>query len=419
MKPKIGKYYFVISVVFLVFVYGVFVGRTKMFPFKLFEQAKDGFDYVVERLKKRAAIIENKDNKFLNAPVYIGDTLKRYVLISGIDSSGSVYVKLINESNRTIKKWDIDINYFADLLKDGQDWKGEFSLKKQLIHGISILDNGDLVFNIEKSGMIRLNRESEVVWSLPIKSHHSIYIDNDGFIWACGLHYTGLEYPSSTNRMLDQSILKISQEGKIVNYWSLTKILEDSGLSGMAFPLGSERVFNRYHINDVEPFEGNDSGFFEKGDIMVSIRDFNTIMIFNAQTGLVKKLVSFHFSRQHDPDFIDANTISVFDNRYFDTKGGNMSSRIVEINVVKNELDVFFIGSSEFPFYSRTMGKHTWLPNGHLLATDAESGKVFEIDENKKVVWVYNNFIGKNRKGMVFDAIPVSDEIVEIYKNDK
>ena len=44
-------------------------------------------------------------------------------------------------------------------------------------------------------------------------------------------------------------------------------------------------------------------------------------------------------------------------------------------------------GSGETPFYSWQRGKHQMLPNGNVLVTDAEQGRVFEAARDGGPVW--------------------------------
>ena len=55
-------------------------------------------------------------------------------------------------------------------------------------------------------------------------------------------------------------------------------------------------------------------GIFKKGDVLVSLRNINTIFVFNRENDKIKFIPTGSFVRQHDPDFVDGETISVFDN---------------------------------------------------------------------------------------------------------
>ncbi len=115
--------------------------------------------------------------------------------------------------------------------------------------------------------------------------------------------------------------------------------------------------------------------------------------------------------RQHDPDFVDGNTISVLDNNNLSPSENSsfagetgLSSKIVELNVLENKTSVFFEGSKDNLFFTNIMGKHQWLPNGNVLITESRSGRAFEITSEGDVVWEYYNLVQEDILGLIAEA---------------
>ena len=128
------------------------------------------------------------------------------------------------------------------------------------------------------------------------------------------------------------------------------------------------------HLNDVEPFPARlKEGFFKKGDVLVSLRNINTVFVFNRETEKIKFICTGLFIRQHDPDFIDGNTFSVFDNTRRPEEY-HPQSRIAIVSAPDKTVKTYYEGTPEHPFYTRIMGKHQWLPNGDLLITETCRG---------------------------------------------
>ena len=50
-----------------------------------------------------------------------------------------------------------------------------------------------------------------------------------------------------------------------------------------------------------------------------------------------------------------------------------------------------FRGSAAEPFYSRTCGTVGRLDSGHLVVTESDKGRVFELDNRQRIVWEYYN----------------------------
>ncbi|MGH8106401.1 MAG: arylsulfotransferase family protein, partial [Arenimonas sp.] len=161
------------------------------------------------------------------------------------------------------------------------------------------------------------------------------------------------------------------------------------------------------HLNDVETFPSSRApGTFAPGDVMISLRDINGIIVFDPKTKRIKYRSVGQILRQHDPDFIDGNTISVFDNNTLevlekDSEIKDRNSRIVTLSAVDDSIEVRFTGSHHQPFFTRIMGKHQWLPNGNLLITEARRGRVFEVDTRGAIIWEYFNIVENNVLGQI------------------
>lgn len=134
----------------------------------------------------------------------------------------------------------------------------------------------------------------------------------------------------------------------------------------------------------------------------MSLRNINTVLVLDPVTLKIRYLTTGKFVRQHDADFIDGNTISVYDNNHVasprsgaESGGQHNSSKIVLISALDNSLTDYISGSQTLPFYSMIMGKHQWLNNGNLLIAESMKGRAFEINPQKQLVWVYNNVIAQ------------------------
>ena len=167
------------------------------------------------------------------------------------------------------------------------------------------------------------------------------------------------------------------------------------------------------HLNDVEPFpETMEEGFFRRGDVMVSLRNINTILFYNDSTKKIKNVTTGDFVRQHDPDFIDGNKISILDNFNIGSKDPGQQTRILIKSFQNNQTYVYYQGNSKSPFNTIIMGKHQWLPNGDLLITESMNGRAFELNKQKEIVWEFVNILPNNLKGLVQEVTKVPKDYV-------
>jgi hypothetical protein len=349
-------------------------------------------------------------------------------LINSVDWNDSLSVKLIDMRGKIIHKWDID--WFK--LWPNPTHLPDFLVPKERpgthIHGIVLMENGDIIFNFQDRGMIRLNPCCEVVWRLPYITHHSIHRNDQGNFWVSGLKFHERpceDYPNYEPPFFEHTILEVSTEGQILQEISVMDLLRENGLNGLLY-MGSlvsrstKVSGDTLHLNDVEPFPNNlKEGHFKKDDLMVSLRNINTIFVFSLSDKRIKFLRSGYFVRQHDPDFIDGNTISVLDNNNIAPETHGHQSRILILSASDARTQVYFSGSSDIPFYTDIMGEHQWLPNGNLLITESMKGRAFEIDNQGEIVWEYSNIIKPGITGIVEGVQRIPSHFSTVFTNGK
>jgi hypothetical protein len=129
---------------------------------------------------------------------------------------------------------------------------------------------------------------------------------------------------------------------------------------------------------------------FEAGDLLFSLRELNLVAVVDPQTGILRWSQHGPWLKQHDPDFHADGTITVFDNAT-----GTGRSLIRRIDPQTGEMSTEFAGNEAQPFYTWRRGKHQYLPNGNLLLTNAEHGRVLEVGPEGRMVWT---------RDMVWDA---------------
>ncbi len=438
-NDKIPFIFFICSSVMIIFSFGMAVGTYKIFPYHILAQAQNG----LEELKAQVFRL-GEGQKEIPVPWYYSivneSCQETYVrkndseyeglnLVTRFGERSKLCAEIMDMNGKILHEWDIGWfkiwpkpehldRYFVPKSKPGTH-----------IHGAVVMKNGDLIFNFEHLGLVRINRISEVVWRLPYQTHHSIHRNNDGNLWVCGQrrrYKPNVNFPNRKPPFDEYTILEVTPEGEIMHEWLISEILHKNGLSGLlafSFEPGSSRyeinLDDRLHLNDAEPFPSTmEEGFFKKGDILVSLRNINTIFVFNRDTGKIKYCSTGRFIHQHDPDFIDGNRFSVFDNKSF-AENGSVKSRIVIVNAAEDTFEVFFDGGGKIPFYTDIMGKHQWLPNGNLLITESREGRAFEINRRGEVVWEYINFVYQGVVGLVEEVQRLNESRIFLDTQNK
>jgi hypothetical protein len=131
---------------------------------------------------------------------------------------------------------------------------------------------------------------------------------------------------------------------------------------------------------------------FEAGDLLVSLRNLNLLMVVDPRTRRVKWSRIGSFLRQHDPDFLPSGRIALFDNRR-DAGGSRRfgGSRILAIDPGAGRKVTLYGGRPGEHFYTDTQGDQQLLGSGNILVTESNEGRVFEVGPDRNVVWSYVN----------------------------
>ncbi len=373
---------FLIGLLFISFFLGVYVATFRVFPYN---QARNAWrtakvlfgipHYLTPTTYEGEGVVIDKRDE-----VYPGATL-----ITGIwkkDGDFSIGARLIDLDGNILNEWVLNTD---DLSAEAK--------RKAYIHGSILLPNGDLVFNHEHDSLYRMNKDSEVIWKLPMKTHHSVFQDKSGNFWVPGgkMHEDSKEFPLGPP-FVEDTVLKVSPNGEVLEEISLLKSIYDSGYEGII----KKKTGDVLHLNNVDVLGENMADafdVFEAGDIMVSMRHIHTIMVLDGKTHLIKWLLTLPIIGQHDPDFHADGTITIYDNHSIGIDPGakNIGSRILQVDPQTNEVKVLYGHKEKEYFYALRGGKHQKLSNGNILITEPGAGRVFEINPKNEVVWSWIN----------------------------
>jgi hypothetical protein len=332
------------------------------------------------------------------------------ILLSGFFENDNE-LRLIGRDGSVVARWKVR---FSELFKD-QDHRTPLSTDWNIdTHGAIALSDGSVVFNFEYGGTVKLDRCGNVVWKVNKSTHHSIEMAEQGGFWIPNRVLNRQTQPYSFYPFLphfqEDTILHVSEEGKILSETSVPDIFYRSGLealltaTGSQFTKGMKPIREIVHLNKIEELSIEYSTafpLFDAGDLMLSFRDYNLLVVVDPTTMLIKWHKTGPWVRQHDPEFVSAGKIRVFNNNlYALTKGGGngaldnnrfRQSNIIEFDPVLNISKVIYGDSELHPLFSTIRGKHEMTYSGNWLITEFEGGRVFEISKDGEIVWEYIN----------------------------
>jgi hypothetical protein len=268
-------------------------------------------------------------------------------------------------------------------------------------HGMHLYPDGSLMFNFEGQlfpfggGLVKLDKDSRVVWKLARNTHHSVTVAEDGTIWVPSLNYrpNGMpEFPGLEPWFYEDTILKVSPDGEVLD--EISVLLAMRSMPGLVSPRGES--FDPTHLNDIELVTAEIASRFpmlKTGDLLVSLRNVSAIVAIDPDTRLARWAMAGPFRRQHDPDLLANGNILLFDNLGGDPACGR--TRLLELDPVTHAVDWSYDGCAHGGFESEAWGEQQPLPNGNVLVTESYAGRLFEVSRNGRIVWSWVNHVGE------------------------
>jgi len=181
-------------------------------------------------------------------------------------------------------------------------------------------------------------------------------------------------------------LFEIDRSGKVVWEWA-------AGDHRGEFPTWKETAFYPTHINSIRElppnrwFDGGDRRFLP-GNILVSARNISTVFVVERSSGEVVWQYTWHLDHQHEAvmipkDQLGAGLIVLFNNGLKNLYRYRRSA-ILAVDPVKRSVPWRY--GHRF-FFSSIAGTGQALPNGNVLISSSQGGRVFEITSDREIVW--------------------------------
>jgi hypothetical protein len=302
--------------------------------------------------------------------------------------------RLIDEKGNVLHEWQFDrMEFFPNAPAQRRGPKNTRQ------HGSYLLPNGDVLFNLNQVGAVRLNSCGKVKWTMSEGNHHSVAQGSGETFWMSAVSQasrSGSErYPNGfpglgSSVWLDR-LLQVSGDGQVLQDIPVLDVLYENGLERFLFKYG-RRSGDATHLNDVEPLGSsmaNQYPLFDEGDLLVSLRNINLVFVFDPESLEVKWHATGPFIQQHDPDYIGDGWIGIFDNNRDETGRGSVlgGSRIVFVQPHTDSVEVRFPTQHSEPYYTEKRGKWQMLENGNMLLVESEAGRLLEVGPDGRTVW--------------------------------
>lgn len=316
-----------------------------------------------------------------------------YLLISAFDKEvGHSAFKLIRLSDKEIlHKWVPDVKEIMRLRDKGKSLSEQSNIGNLVFWHPLLSPDGSLIFNTEDRSLIKIDKNSKVMWNLDGIFHHSQEFDAEGNIWASSVMETNIPIVSRFfKEYRDDALAQISSDGKLLKKLSISQILMDNGYRGLLFGIGPSEK-DPIHLNDIQPALSS-GPYWQKGDLLVSIRNKSTVFLYRPSTNKILWLQTGPWLNQHDVDFIDDHRISIFGNNII----RNQNYDFIDGH---NEVYVYDFSNSELstPYTqflnkakvkTMTGGRSEILKNGDVYIEETDFGRMLR-GNSQQIIWQY------------------------------
>lgn len=337
------------------------------------------------------------------------------ILLSGF-LDGANRLRLINRNGDTIADWHVS---FTEEFPEPDHLpvrpRSDFNIDT---HGALINPDGSVVFNFEYGGSVKKDRCGKTEWRLPRITHHSVEAAERGGYWILETRYLEWDdidrlfpftYDGRKSILREDFILHVGEDGTPLREISIPQAMMDqelrplltaTGFYQMRRPSGRIEVVHSNKVAELSEELAPAFPEFEAGDLLVSLRNYNLLMVIDPETGTIKWHQIGPWERQHDPEFNPDGTISVFNNNLYFLYLSQLKRTLPETPAISNimkvdpstgEAQVVYGAAEGQEMLSVIRGKHDPLPGGGYFVTEHEGGRAFETDAQGRIVWEFIN----------------------------
>lgn len=269
-----------------------------------------------------------------------------------------------------------------------------------------MLPNGDLLAIVDERTLVKLDWDSNVIWTKDIRIHHDMAVGDGGELVLITKRQRRFRVRGMPVVASDDQLTFLSASREIVKQISLAELVGDRIVVAqylkqylwIANPLhlrvalsaarkNTYEVFDLFHANTVEIIDRDIDDVFRQGNVLFCVRNLSLLGVVDPVTEeLMWTWGPGELDWPHHATLLDNGHILVFDNG---THRG--FSRVVEMDPATSEIVWEYQADPPPEFFSVSRGGNQRLPNGNTLITDSDKGRAIEVTKDGKIVWEFYN----------------------------
>lgn len=269
---------------------------------------------------------------------------------------------------------------------------------------VHLFENGDLLAIHEGLGILKLDRDSKVLWASPVRAHHDLDVAPSGEIYVLTREAHIVPHVREDLPILEDFVSVLDGatglEKRRVSVLAALNASRWAGLQTRRLDAMKRRggleslAGDVLHTNSLRLLDGSWADrlpSFRAGNVLVSMRKLDALAVVDMDAGAVVWARKGAFRRQHDPRPLANGNLLLFDNLGL----GGKRSRVIELDPLEEDpvraITWEFRHSDEEPLYSPTCGTAHRLANGNTMITESDGGRALEVTPEGRVVWEFYN----------------------------
>jgi len=277
---------------------------------------------------------------------------------------------------------------------------------------VHLYDNGDLLAIFAGFGLIKLDKNSNLLWTYSKACHHDLFVTDEGTIYTLIRKARQIPGVQDGRRVLDDYIVILDGDGTELRRVSIYGALKRSAYSHYARRLNALKTRDIFHTNTIEVLDGRlgaRAPQFKAGNVLISILRLQMIAVVDLdKEEVVWCLPALLWGNQHQPTVLNNGRMLIFDN----TSGGAWSD-VIEFDPFTQEIHWAYRGKEDNGFFSDTLGSCQRLPNGNTLISESNTGRAFEVTPDNTLVW---EWISPHRAGADKELVALLPEMIRVER---
>lgn len=307
---------------------------------------------------------------------------------------------LIDMNGKTLHKWQSPQNVTVRDSESSTYWRK-----------VHLFPNGDLLAMFSGSSLIKMDKDSKLIWVYDNVTHHDMHVMDDGSIYVLTHHSVSRPEYQGGKPFLEDFICELAPDGKERRCVSILKSLEISDYAPYLRYVNWTRD-DPFHTNSVEIVDSrmaNASPAIRSGNMLISICHLDLVCVVDMEKEKVVWALTGLWNNQHDPTILKNGNMLVYDNLGLK----EVRSKVIEMNPFTQQIIWQYKGTKENPFFSFAIGVSYRLPNGNTLIIESTAGRVFEVTKDKEIVW---EFISPHHPKGKEDIVGTLFDVVRVPK---